>query len=93
MNKLRKVGKKERRLLGVCGGISRFIDPELDPVLIRLLWIVLTIFSPFMILLYFGLALALNTYDTPFDAEKWEKQDSKNEPAMKVKIDGEDIKP
>ena len=91
MSKLKKVGKKERRIFGVCGGISRYIDPELDPVLIRLLWIVLTVFSPLMILLYFGLAIALNTHEDEFDAKKWEKEVPESKPAMEVKIDGKEV--
>lgn len=76
MSKLRRVNKKERRIFGVCGGISRFIDPELDPVLIRITWIVLTLFSPVMIVLYLALALALKVDNDPytFDGEKYVKE-------------------
>ena len=60
MYRLRKVGKKERRFLGVCGGISKYINPDIDPVGIRILWVILTIFSaPPMIMLYFILAIVL----------------------------------
>lgn len=63
MYRLRRVGREERKFLGVCGGISKYIDRELDPVIIRILWVVLTCFSPFMILLYFVLALVLRSED------------------------------
>lgn len=64
MYRLRKVSGKEKRFLGVCAGISKYIDPELDPVVIRLLWLVLTIFAaPPMILLYFALAIVLKPED------------------------------
>jgi len=59
MYRLRKVGKKERRFLGVCGGISKYINPDIDPVGIRLLWVILTLFAPIMVLLYFALAIVL----------------------------------
>jgi phage shock protein C len=67
MYRLRKVGKKERVFLGVCGGISKYIDPELDPVIVRILWTIITFFAmPFMILLYFVLAVALKREDYVF---------------------------
>jgi len=59
---LRKVGKKERKFLGVVGGISKYIDRDYDPVVLRILWAVLTIFNPCgMILLYLALAFVLKT--------------------------------
>jgi phage shock protein C len=38
--------KKEKKLLGVCGGIAEALD--VDPTLIRLIWVIATIFSGFM---------------------------------------------
>jgi phage shock protein C len=65
MYRLRKVNRKEARLLGVCGGISKYIDPEMDPAVVRILWTILTIFAPpFMILFYFILGLILKTEKT-----------------------------
>jgi phage shock protein PspC (stress-responsive transcriptional regulator) len=73
MYRLRKVGKKERKLLGVCGGISKYIDPEIDPVGIRILWTILTVFSPVgMTLLYLILAFVLKPEDYEFKKEKTE---------------------
>lgn len=63
MYRLKRVGKKERRFLGVCGGISKYIDRELDPVIMRIIWVVLSFFAPFMVLLYFVLALVLRSED------------------------------
>ena len=64
MYRLRKVTGKERRIFGVCAGISKYINPEMDPVAIRLLWIILTVFAaPPMILLYLALAVALKPED------------------------------
>ena len=63
MYRLRRVGKNERKFLGVCGGISKYIDRELDPVVIRIIWVMLSLFQPFFILLYFILALVLRSED------------------------------
>lgn len=46
-------------LAGVCGGISEYINPELDPLVIRLLWAVFSVFNPFLVLIYFILALIM----------------------------------
>jgi len=60
MYRLKRVNRKEAKLLGVCGGISKYIDPEMDPVVVRIIWTLLTIFSPpLMILFYFILGLTL----------------------------------
>jgi phage shock protein C len=37
--------KKERMIAGVCGGIAEYFD--MDPTLIRLLWVLITIFTGF----------------------------------------------
>lgn len=65
MYRLRRVSRKEARLLGVCGGISKYIDPEMDPVVIRILWTIITFFAlPFMVLLYFILGIVLKAEDS-----------------------------
>ena len=48
----KKVGKKltrsqDRMFLGVCGGIGEYI--KVDPTLIRLAWIVITVFTGFFL--------------------------------------------
>jgi len=65
MYRLRKASRndKERRFLGVCAGISKYINPDLDPVGIRLLWVILSCFAPVMIVLYFILAIVLKPED------------------------------
>lgn len=64
MYRLKRVGRKEAKLLGVCGGISKYIDPEMDPVVVRILWTIITFFAPpFMVLLYFILGLVLKVED------------------------------
>ena len=69
MYRLKRVGREERRFLGVCGGISKYIDRELDPVVIRIIWAVLTCFAPIMIFLYFILALVLRSEDDDIEEE------------------------
>lgn len=60
MYRLRKVQGSEKKIFGVCGGISKYIDPEVDPVSIRILWVILTIFAaPPMIIFYLILAIVL----------------------------------
>ncbi|WP_372774809.1 PspC domain-containing protein [Mangrovibacterium sp.] len=49
----------DRVLAGVCGGISEYINPEIDPVIIRLLWGVFSFFNPVLILVYFILAVVM----------------------------------
>ena len=64
MYRLRKVVGKEKRIFGVCAGISKYIDPEADPVAVRLMWVLISFFAlPLMILLYIILAMVLKPED------------------------------
>ena len=64
MYRLRKVGKKERRLFGVLGGISKYIDPTVDPTILRILFVLLGLFNPVgFIIVYIILAFVLKTED------------------------------
>jgi phage shock protein C len=47
----------EKLVAGVLSGISNYINPELDPVFFRLAFACITIYNPFLILIYLGLAL------------------------------------
>jgi len=60
------VRSQNKKIAGVCGGISHYINPELDPVIIRAGWLILTLFNPLMLLVYFILALILpdSLYET-----------------------------
>lgn len=49
----------DRVFAGVCGGISEYINPELDPLIVRLFWAIFSVFNPFLILVYFVLALVM----------------------------------
>lgn len=64
-NIIRKVPKGERTIFGVIGGISRYIDPELDPLLLRLVTFIICIFNPVGILAYIIAAIILKTHTTP----------------------------
>jgi phage shock protein PspC (stress-responsive transcriptional regulator) len=71
MYRLRKVSGKEKRIFGVCAGISKYIDPDIDPVGLRILWVILTIFAaPPMIVLYLVLAIVLKPETHGIDKEK-----------------------
>jgi len=61
----RLIRSKEKKAAGVCGGISQYINPELDPIIIRAAWLILTLFNPLMLLAYFILALVLP--DSPYE--------------------------
>lgn len=57
MKRLRK--SKDRIIAGVCGGISEYINPEMDPLIIRLAFLALTFFNPLMLIFYLILAFAM----------------------------------
>jgi phage shock protein PspC (stress-responsive transcriptional regulator) len=53
---------RKRVIAGVCGGIAKAIDPDINPLGIRLLWFFLALFHPIcMIILYVFLAATLRT--------------------------------
>jgi len=69
MSTLKKT--KKRVIAGVCGGITKWIDPEINPLGIRLLWFFLGLFHPiFMLLIYGFLAATLRTELSIFPEEK-----------------------
>lgn len=56
--------KRNRTLLGVCGGIAEYLD--IDPTVIRILWILFTFMGGAGILAYIVCALVMSNdpYDT-----------------------------
>jgi len=79
-NRVKRVRRKEAKLLGVCGGLSKYLDPEMDPFIVRFLWTLLTIFAPpLMILFYFILGLVLKLEDAPEEAIIIEPEETKKE--------------
>ena len=88
MYRLRKVTGKERRIFGVCAGISKYINPEMDPVAVRIMWIIITFFAlPFMTILYLVLAIVLKPedYEVKLEQKEQEKEgeDAGKEPENK----------
>lgn len=79
MYRLRKVSREESKFLGVCGGISKYLDPEADPTIVRLIWAILSLLAPLMIVLYFILALVLKPENYVFDEKKFKDQTKKAE--------------
>jgi phage shock protein PspC (stress-responsive transcriptional regulator) len=62
---------KKRILCGVCGGIAKWIDPDINPAGIRALWAIITVFHPWtMIITYFLLAAILRTEIVLFAEQK-----------------------
>ena len=59
----------DKLVAGVISGISNYVSPELDPVFLRLAFAWITFFNPFLILIYFGMALIL-----PMEAASYSKQ-------------------
>ena len=92
MTILRKVTKEERKFLGVCGGISRFLDPEMDPFIIRLSTVILTFLWPPLLIAYFIAAIFLKTHDSPFNREKWIRDYAdKHDVEIEIKVKGETV--
>ena len=62
---------KKRVIAGVCGGIAKWIDPDINPLGIRLMWFFLGLFHPiFMLVIYLFLAATLRTEIVLFPEEK-----------------------
>lgn len=69
MSTLKK--SKKRVIAGVCGGIAKFIDGDINPLGIRLLTVLAAVFHPFFtIAAYFILAATLRTELDLFKDEK-----------------------
>ena len=49
----------EKLVAGVLSGISRYINPELDPVFVRLAFAWLTFLNPALVMVYLGMALII----------------------------------
>ncbi|WP_372641721.1 PspC domain-containing protein [Ancylomarina sp.] len=49
----------DKKVAGVCGGLSHYINPELDPVIVRAIFLMLCLFNPFLLIGYLIMALIL----------------------------------
>ena len=56
----------EKLVAGVLSGISKYVNPELDPVFLRLVFVWLAFVNPSLVLVYFGLALIIPKEDVSF---------------------------
>jgi len=54
----------DKKLAGVCAGISEYFNPELDPILMRIGFLVLGIFNPLMLVVYIILAIVMPEPET-----------------------------
>lgn len=57
---MKRLTRSNKKLVtGVISGISNFISPRLDPVFLRVAFVMITFFNPPLILIYFGLTLIM----------------------------------
>ncbi len=73
------MGKKlyrsnDRRIFGVCGGVAEYFD--IDPTLVRIIWVVLSISGGTGVLIYFIAALLMQ--NRPDYVSRYDNQDSNN---------------
>ena len=75
-NRVRRLRGKDAKLFGVCGGLSRYIDPEADPVVMRLIWVFLALFTGVfpVVVIYLILALVLKADEREME-EKVENEE------------------
>ena len=59
--------KTDRKILGVCGGIAEYFD--IDSTLVRVGWILITLFHGLGVLAYFICALAMPERSDIIEAE------------------------
>ena len=71
-HRIKRVTGKDAKFLGVLAGISKHLDPDWDPLVIRLIFIVLALFSGFLFMsvLYFILAVVLHKEDCEIIADE-----------------------
>jgi len=74
---IKKTRGKGARIFGVLGGITKYLDPERDPFLIRVGFFILAILSGFVLLpaMYIVLALVLHKEEKPVVEEEEEPID------------------
>jgi len=59
----------DKLVAGVISGISNYVNPELDPVFLRLAFAMITFFNPYLILVYLGMALILPTESVTYSKQ------------------------
>jgi len=70
-NRVRRTTGKNAKIFGVCAGLSRYIDPEADPVIVRLIFVFMGLFSGVfpMVFIYLILAMVLKREDPTDDGQ------------------------
>ena len=60
-NRVRRTTGRDAKIFGVCGGLTKYIDPEADPIIMRLVFVFMALFSGVfpMAGIYLVLALVL----------------------------------
>lgn len=53
----------EKIIAGVLSGISNYVNPELDPIFFRVIFLVFAFFNPALIFIYFGLVFIIPAED------------------------------
>jgi phage shock protein PspC (stress-responsive transcriptional regulator) len=73
-HRVRRTTGKNAKIFGVCRGISRYIDPEADPIIMRLVFVLMAIFSGIlpMAFVYIVLAMVLKKDEPTIEEEKVE---------------------
>ena len=84
-HRIRRVRGKDAKLFGVLAGISKYLDPEWDPLITRLIFLILAAFSGFifMFVLYFVLAIVLHVEEE--EVEEIIEEEPKNFRDFRVK--------
>jgi len=60
--------REGKRVAGVCGGIARYFD--LDPTLVRVVWVLLTIFPPVPGIILYIVCWIVMPQDAPLDPQQ-----------------------
>ena len=58
-NRVRRLTGRDAKIFGVCGGLSRYIDPEADPIIMRLVFVFMALFSGVLPMAFIYLVLAM----------------------------------
>ena len=58
-NRVKRTTGKESKIFGVCGGLSKYIDPEADPIIIRLVFVIMALFSGILPMAFIYLVIAM----------------------------------
>ena len=68
-NRVRRTTGKDSKIFGVCGGLSKYIDPEADPIIMRLVFVFMALFSGVfpMAFIYLVLAMVLKREEIDLD--------------------------